>query len=661
MEPLLMLCDADVAAGCTLEPFVVCSLCTVTRRFEAAGRSFQQTYERRDSLKHPRKSGSKNTRTPEEDDDYSEEVGKSKSKSGGGGSSSMCSGGNLRRILAYKETLYQILGVHEGASLAEIKKQYRKKVLEYHPDKAKSGGTSPPAHPSTSTSTSTDNSAEAGAAAGAESAEGGVEGAYITAAAAGGQPSSEHEAFLKLQEAYEALSGKYSSFRRQYDSALPFDESVPSAADCQSPEDFYKIFGAAFQRNARWSVNRPVPTLGDCSTPLSAVEEFYEFWFAFESWRDFGVHDEHDLDQAACRLERRWMERENARIKKKYIKNERARIQKLVETAHAADPRIKQQKEEERKKKEEEKAAQLRAREEARRAAEDQKRREEEEARSREEEAQRLLKQQQQERAILRKWRQTFRWLYRRLGEGEEQSTLLNPVRLQELSMALNLEEMHQFLRTVYQKLGLQDLMQDEMGEPQPLPEALNISAEQQSAVLRLYLEKWQKLKEAELQRGKAAQEEAQRLQEEKQRQAVERKKAQQSVWTAEELSLLSKALQKFPGGTARRWHQIASFLGTKTQEEEVQQQSMQQQLKAAGAAAAGRNGKACETVASSAAWTREQQIALESALAKFPSTMPPQERWSAIAEEVPGKTRKECVERFKQIRAAILAAKGSQ
>lgn len=53
-----MLCDADVAAGCTLEPFVVCSLCTVTRRFEAAGRSFQQTYERRDSLKHPRKSGS---------------------------------------------------------------------------------------------------------------------------------------------------------------------------------------------------------------------------------------------------------------------------------------------------------------------------------------------------------------------------------------------------------------------------------------------------------------------------------------------------------------------------------------------------------------------------------------------------------------------------
>lgn len=55
----------------------------------------------------------------------------------------------------------------------------------------------------------------------------------------------------------------------------------------------------------RWSVNRPVPTLGDCSTPLSAVEEFYEFWFAFESWRDFGVHDEHDLGQAACRLERR--------------------------------------------------------------------------------------------------------------------------------------------------------------------------------------------------------------------------------------------------------------------------------------------------------------------------------------------------------------------
>ncbi len=41
---------------------------------------------------------------------------------------------------------------------------------------------------------------------------------------------------------------------------------------------------------------------------------------------------------------------------------------------------------------------------------------------------------------------------------------------------------------------------------------------------------------------------------------------------------------------------------------------------------------------------------ALEKALAKHPATMPANERWTAIAAEVPGKTKKECVERFRQV-----------
>lgn len=57
-------------------------------------------------------------------------------------------------------------------------------------------------------------------------------------------------------------------------------------------------------------------------------------------------------------------------------------------------------------------------------------------------------------------------------------------------------------------------------------------------------------------------------MKEERRRQEIERKKAQQASWTVEELSLLAKALQKFPGGTARRWHQVATYIGTKTQDE---------------------------------------------------------------------------------------------
>ena len=34
-----------------------------------------------------------------------------------------------------KEDFYDILGLQKGASAAEIKKAYRKKAIEFHPDK----------------------------------------------------------------------------------------------------------------------------------------------------------------------------------------------------------------------------------------------------------------------------------------------------------------------------------------------------------------------------------------------------------------------------------------------------------------------------------------------------------------------------------------------
>ena len=63
------------------------------------------------------------------------------------------------------------------------------------------------------------------------------------------------------------------------------------------PADFYKVFGAAFRRNARWSTNQPVPDLGDETTPLAQVDAFYAFWFSFKSWREFPHPDEEDIEQ----------------------------------------------------------------------------------------------------------------------------------------------------------------------------------------------------------------------------------------------------------------------------------------------------------------------------------------------------------------------------
>lgn len=36
---------------------------------------------------------------------------------------------------------------------------------------------------------------------------------------------------------------------------------------------------------------------------------FYDFWFAFKSWRVFPHEDEEDVEQAEFREQRRWIER----------------------------------------------------------------------------------------------------------------------------------------------------------------------------------------------------------------------------------------------------------------------------------------------------------------------------------------------------------------
>jgi hypothetical protein len=52
--------------------------------------------------------------------------------------------------------------------------------------------------------------------------------------------------------------------------------------------------------------------------------------------------------------------------------------------------------------------------------------------------------------------------------------------------------------------------------------------------------------------------------------------------------------------------------------------------------------------------WNTKQQRSLEKALQKYPASLPAKERWSKISGEVFGKTLKECVARFKQLKQSI-------
>ena len=48
------------------------------------------------------------------------------------------------------------------------------------------------------------------------------------------------------------------------------------------PSSLNQVFGPAFRRNARWSVDPKVPDLGEEGAPWEEVDKFYDFWFGFK-------------------------------------------------------------------------------------------------------------------------------------------------------------------------------------------------------------------------------------------------------------------------------------------------------------------------------------------------------------------------------------------
>ena len=56
--------------------------------------------------------------------------------------------------------------------------------------------------------------------------------------------------------------------------------------------------------------------------------------------------------------------------------------------------------------------------------------------------------------------------------------------------------------------------------------------------------------------------------------------------------------------------------------------------------------------------WSADQQKGLEAGLAANPASMEKNERWTAIAKGVEGKSKKQCIERFKFLRSKLAASK---
>ena len=528
---------------------------------------------------------------------------------------------------------YKILGLKNRrykATEDDIKRAYRKMVLKHHPDKSHS------------------------------------------------RKSKMHldavqEYFTCITKAGEILMNKPK--RRAYDSIDPtFDDYVPPV-NPNSKINFYQVFGPVFETNLRWSNKQPVPELGGEDSTFEDVDEFYKFWYDFDSWREFSYLDEEEKEKGESRDERRWMEKQNRAMRQKRKKEETARLRTLVDNCYACDPRLKKFREEEK----ERKVAEKKAKEEAARlVAEDQEKKKQAAL-----EAERILREKEEQEAK-----------EKAQAAKKEKDKLKNALKKEKKVIRTTCKE-HNYFSTdekdLVEKMELTEKLLETLSldRLQNLKESLKQN--NKDNISKIFLEEIYKLKQQlALEDEKAV------------KAAQERKTAKDtggettsgSLWSEDERELLIKAVKLFPAGTNSRWEVIAEYINhhskgdaVKTSKHVIKKVKELQKFDttqiekanknafakfdktlAAPSASApipsnpteryenGGSSSAQPTTATERPWKTEEQKLLENALRKYPSTTP--ERWDKIAEEVPGRTKKECMRRYKDLVEMVKAKK---
>ncbi|GAB5035564.1 dnaj homolog subfamily c member 2 isoform x1 [Nannochloropsis oceanica] len=507
------------------------------------------------------------------------------------------------------------------------------------------------------------------------------------------------EVFIEVQKAYETLSDERK--KRAYDSEMNFDDSIPTGRE---KGDFYKVFGPVFDRNARFAVKRPVPGLGDKDTSFDDVYRFYDYWGRFESWRDFSLKaaEENDFhsEEAGSREEKRWMQKENDKLARSMKKEEYKRLATLVDRAKAADPRLKAAKEMEKQKKEQAKlnrAAMQRQKEEARRKED------EEEAKKKEVEEAKMKVVRAQAKALRDKDKRRMRFArsrFRALCEilriraglaGGKEGGKEGVVSSEEEAFMFECVDVAGMEEAVEALEGVPYVYNaDESAPPPQAPTEALVEGVKQVKLIVARKRKAQQGGDDAGTKGSEAQAQAAAATATAAAAAAAAKK--EVPWTEDELGVLAKAVVRFPAGTQKRWQCIAEYINhmlkldhLRSKEECIKQyqvvQSTVGKAKVMNAVAGGGTGgggtKAAGTTPSAVGtavvvpgkmvgeeggagegWSQEQQKQLEAGLVRFPASMEKNERWKCIAEGVEGKSKKECAERFKALKALMAKKK---
>jgi DnaJ homolog subfamily C member 2 len=555
-----------------------------------------------------------------------------------------------------KHDLYKVLGLEKRRWLAtpeEIKAAYRRRVVKHHPDKLKQN----------------------------------------PRRKALNNPNLEDDSFFKLiQKAWQVLTDP--GRKADFDACEPtFDESVPEDREYANEEEFIATFAPVFERNARFSKKQPVPTLGTADSPRTEVDAFYSFWINVESWRRFEWLDEDEPAGTDNRADKRWHEKKNKAKRDTRKKDDNTRLIRLVETAMKRDPRMIRWKEADRAAK----AAKKNSKVDAAKAV-----KEAEAARKAAEAAEKAAKDAAEKaikesaaaskaaaKAALKSGRKAFRDA---LGSLETWAVdLVAEIRtVQALGMTVErvlsaIGEDTDRLARVTESINcmITNFNGDRRGHLVELSEFLATVESNTESSVQSTNASTPAVVAASTETAPAA--------------------ASASVtWEMQEIDLLINAVKQYPGGTSNRWEQITSTLNrqlshlnasarTFTLDQVIAQTNQLQANKdtvidsdeAQTMAALNCSKKkrdprvdmAEPTIASHyfdttdateekentsssssvSVWTPEDQLALESALKTVPAD--DAARWDRVAELVPGKNKKECVARVKEI-AAMLKAK---
>eukprot|EP00759_Apiculatamorpha_spiralis_P032948 PhF_6_TR34206/c0_g1_i3/m.50140/K09522/DNAJC2; DnaJ homolog subfamily C member 2 len=118
--------------------------------------------------------------------------------------------------------------------------------------------------------------------------------------------------------------------------------------------------------------------------------------------------------------------------------------------------------------------------------------------------------------------------------------------------------------------------------------------------------------------------------------------------WNEEHLTLLQKAIAKYPGGTVDRWAKMSAFMGNTHTEKQVLLKTRELDqcwnvLKSATTTNGGVESHLPD------AWSAKQQKQLEDALRAL-KEYKEKDKWDKIAEAVEGKSKSECVARYKYL-----------